>query len=895
MDFSRWSYPNGRSRRVGEGCGFRFWFLAVFVSITTGQAWAQTDPALLGRIKSAVAFVSGDQGSGTAFCVSGTGRFVTCAHVVDGLVEGESIKLVMNPATPSSTVIEASLEAIDVGRDLALLRCLNPPASLGVLTLGDDTKLNETEAVLSAGYPFGKVLGRGDYPAVSVNTGRVTSLKREGERLGAIQFDAPANPGDSGGPLMNGQGAVIGVINSGILGSGVNYAIPVSELRQFFKTPVIDFDFPEFEFSERYQARDFEFEVKLLAPSRNIGVRFFLEGPVSGKREFEVRPKGDDRYVARAAPLVEGKDTGVGLVGAEVTVRSEDGSLSLTKSLKMVDKAIRVSGSDVRLSRISQINQGSVIYTRADGSGGNGRLSPPAEAVVNDGRGWKLLDLTKVDRGVLVPELPSTEPVVYSIEVYSGRSLIGRKVGLLENQMELAGVAEAGAADHPVGLKPLSVPAGREEIALEGKIEQVVKGGHGRYLICKLKSPEKVVVVDVIQRQRVGELAIRAGMGKGMLIAANSTSMLAASPADASMYRYEIPSLTKVAETPIALGPGVRSIGAGSSTTGFFLLAHRREGAHVERFYVANAQDFRIVSEIGYEQSRPFGKAKSEFKISASDDGSRYVLNLKSDGSVVVDVGDGKIKHYELSLNSRLATVGPGGSYLFGQPHHSLAGASGGVIGPDFSSVRTFGTPPYLGVSFVTRTSSPRIHAGVWLPPGGEYADEKSRAGHLDLIEADTCVGHRVPSGPFPELWCDLSDPQGIEDFSERIHVYPELDLLVVLNREQTGVVFYPLHREEVIGGSRDGGFVIGSVPSGHVRPGEKFEYQVELWGGSGQTTYQLLQNPEGMAVSKGGLITWSVPENFGARGASDVTGVLLLVKSGDGIERFDSFDLRAR
>ena len=79
------------------------------------------------------------------------------------------------------------------------------------------------------GYPFGRLLASDNrYPAVSVNTGTVTALRRKGGKLSAIQLDASVNPGNSGGPVVDKNGNLIGIVKSGMPGARLNFAIPVS-------------------------------------------------------------------------------------------------------------------------------------------------------------------------------------------------------------------------------------------------------------------------------------------------------------------------------------------------------------------------------------------------------------------------------------------------------------------------------------------------------------------------------------------------------------------------------------------------------------------------------------------------------------------------------------------
>ena len=67
-----------------------------------------------------------------------------------------------------------------------------------------------------------------DYPAVSINKGAVTALRRKLGDLHRIQVDVALNPGNSGGALLDLNGKVVGVVVSGVRNTAVNFVIPAA-------------------------------------------------------------------------------------------------------------------------------------------------------------------------------------------------------------------------------------------------------------------------------------------------------------------------------------------------------------------------------------------------------------------------------------------------------------------------------------------------------------------------------------------------------------------------------------------------------------------------------------------------------------------------------------------
>jgi Do/DeqQ family serine protease len=166
---------------------------------------------------------------GSGFVVDRTGIILTNNHVVAGADE-VVVKLADNRRFPARVL------GSDPQTDVAVVRLDHPPADLQVVTLGDSDRVRVGDYVLAIGNPLG--LGQ------TVTMGIVSAKNRVlGEKLGDvdprfedfIQTDAAINQGNSGGPLFNFRGEVIG-INSAIINPGVamnmGFAIPIDLARQ---------------------------------------------------------------------------------------------------------------------------------------------------------------------------------------------------------------------------------------------------------------------------------------------------------------------------------------------------------------------------------------------------------------------------------------------------------------------------------------------------------------------------------------------------------------------------------------------------------------------------------------------------------------------------------------
>jgi putative serine protease PepD len=164
--------------------------------------------------------------TGTGFVYDGDGHIVTNEHVIDG-ASSVSVKL-SDGSTWKATVVGS-----DISSDLAVLKISAPASKLTPLALGDSSAVQVGDGVVAIGNPFGL--------DDTVTSGIVSAVDREISAPdstpieGAIQTDAAINHGNSGGPLFNLEGKVIGItaqIQSESGGNeGVGFAIPSNTVR----------------------------------------------------------------------------------------------------------------------------------------------------------------------------------------------------------------------------------------------------------------------------------------------------------------------------------------------------------------------------------------------------------------------------------------------------------------------------------------------------------------------------------------------------------------------------------------------------------------------------------------------------------------------------------------
>jgi S1-C subfamily serine protease len=175
-------------------------------------------PAVLmvSRRKSGVGNFTGQEGAGSGVIITPDGYILTNNHVVQGADA-------LSVTKQDGVTLDAVMIGTDPATDLAVIRANG--SDLHYAVLGDSSKLKAGQLVIAIGNPFGF--------NSTVSTGVVSAIgralrSREGRLIeNIIQHTAPLNPGNSGGPLVDSRGRVVG-INTAIIAiaQGIGFSVP---------------------------------------------------------------------------------------------------------------------------------------------------------------------------------------------------------------------------------------------------------------------------------------------------------------------------------------------------------------------------------------------------------------------------------------------------------------------------------------------------------------------------------------------------------------------------------------------------------------------------------------------------------------------------------------------
>lgn len=195
----------------------------------------QIDSEVVKSVKQATVYLkvtseSGQVSEGSGFLAVEPGIVVTNAHVI-GMLGANSkppakVTVTVHSGETNELQLVGKVLGVDRTSDIAVLRVegkLPPP-----LQFGTNDELFETQKVYILGFPFGAQLGKN----ITVSESSISSLRKDGRgMLEQIQVNGGMHPGNSGGPVVNAKGQVVGVSVAVIKNTTINFAVPAQTAR----------------------------------------------------------------------------------------------------------------------------------------------------------------------------------------------------------------------------------------------------------------------------------------------------------------------------------------------------------------------------------------------------------------------------------------------------------------------------------------------------------------------------------------------------------------------------------------------------------------------------------------------------------------------------------------
>ena len=200
---------------------------------------------VLRRGRRATALVEADTSrgkvSGSAFCIDRSGLFITNAHVVRGVGD---IRLILEIGEPTQRVVQARVlrkdDVLDLGAPPG--RCplgdSSPWSSPGTPSCTRPCGSSRSDSRSGPCWPSRRATTASSRRSRSASVGSpCLQTGAAPDRVERVQFDGQLNPGNSGGPVLDSHGKVVGVATATIRGAAINFAVPADRLSAFLKRP----------------------------------------------------------------------------------------------------------------------------------------------------------------------------------------------------------------------------------------------------------------------------------------------------------------------------------------------------------------------------------------------------------------------------------------------------------------------------------------------------------------------------------------------------------------------------------------------------------------------------------------------------------------------------------
>jgi S1-C subfamily serine protease len=345
--------------------------------------------SVLQQLKEATVFIKREAGrlsaTGSGFVMKLDGEtayIVTNHHVIDPTGERLSISrsgriqvvkvrassavilAVFRSGTKEERALNAEVVASDSSRDLAVLKVNGVRDFARAIDLERKAGLMETMPVYILGFPFGQSLSlKKGNPNITINKGSISSLRENDQgQMKAVQIDGALNPGNSGGPVVDEQGRLVGVAVATIEGAGIGLAIAPEELTRMLQGRVGGISFTK---RLADQTVTLDLEAQLIDPMGQMKSVFLHYARSNPTRE---KPRMDRE--GRFPPLSEAQD---------LPLKMDNQRATGTLQLAVADSA----GYDIDYQMAYVNGAGTLIYTAPGSYHVDARIATPVPPVAN--------------------------------------------------------------------------------------------------------------------------------------------------------------------------------------------------------------------------------------------------------------------------------------------------------------------------------------------------------------------------------------------------------------------------------------------------------------------------------------------------------------------------------
>ncbi len=814
-----------------------------------------------GKAATALVEVKGPRGStATAFCVHPSGLFLTNAHAVPPKSSGiRSVRLVVRIGEVDQRILKAIIVSRDDENDLALLRS-SGAKDLVALPLGDVANLIETQEVTAFGFPLGKLLAieKDEFPAISINKGRITSLRKENGQLRILQMDTTLNPGNSGGPILDARGQVVGVAVAIIPGANINFAVPVNTVKAFIHQVQPTLNVPKVTWKNRSAPHKFVVHI----PSTPLAkeppqVTLTLQAEGGKKRQFTMKQRSRGTFEVKAAPVPKSDESTRLNLSAQFVSGWVHGT---TKSQK-----VRVGDKEFTLEAIRSIDTTPqpMIVLHNDQKV-LGTVSGLERVEIMLGGQAISMDLSSaMSLQILSP--PPIKQVSYAVSVTRAGNEVGHASGIVTG---LGPPVEEDKTSETLFPPPLQNKT-QYSVFLNKTIHDAKVGGGGRYLVLHHRDAEEITIFDlreakVVKRiEVVGTVTYAVGVNKLVIV---SSSDMAAQVW--SLKSFEHVGVHKLPVDPDAFGPA--SLGTLSNgplwigKNAIDLATFKRlawepipGGLSLETRWSQNGNIFSTWTPGSFSSPKVFRvQARQAFRVFTSP--LKKYLIPDSDGRFFYSHGaiyneSGKVLRQDrAALQENL------------EYYYPASGYSDFYLG--VKRMPRNGRPrngPYRGHVYLHGLNSPLLTIKVSKnPPAKKRRNKRSR---------------RNREEPAEELSLD-----------KQFHFFPEYRVIVEIPPPFKSLILRKTDLDTWIERADVRQLIIVSVPPALASTGTVYQYQAAARSKTGNVRWRLVSGPPGMTVSETGRVEWAIPQ----KPETDRVSVTLEAEDDDKQKKMHNFEV---
>lgn len=881
--------------------------LVMLTWLVGSSALLAQDRTVVERGKAASVLVDNQsaKGIGSGFCIHPSGLFVTNNHVVEGLSLGDTLRLVRNSNSEDQQEFDAKLIRIDKKNDLAILEATTPD-KFTALKLDSGSELHETMTTVAFGFPFGKGLAlvKGENPTISVNVGKITSIRKDKQGVQLIQLDTALNPGNSGGPVLNEKGDVVGIVSFGLLSTGINFAIPASKAIALLEEPVVTARIP---YLAPDQAKPLKAQVAIKAltgPVSQPSVEVWIKRGAGPSKRFNLTSVGNEQFEGLISVSTD-----------EAPVKSFPGSIEFAKGRvegEIANATFSLKGKSLDLTQIEGIEFGGkdqeATVTLKNGDSQTGVITNLPTLSVEVGGQVLRIDLSKATNLSLKPNdnnITVSHIIIIIIIVKSGDKVIYR------SQMEESRPTN-DANDNSVAVKSLprtdrptkpdtddadtdspdfdisslvpgqmhASPGSSKKLPMPGTITDVNLMGGGSYLAVTLGNDKKLVMINLFKAAIAKVLPLTS---TDCFITGNAKHLFVADGARGVLERYDLDSFKRELAIKLPFDGVLQSMTAGYASNSPILV---RKSAGTEQLSQAT---FTLLDPIkmkeiklDHQNSGHYSSFRDILHVRASANGRVFGMWCTShtpQGLQTLTLTDAKaqVKYEHNSAGHVVPSLD--GMYVF-------TGGSGVMT----SELRALSVKPGRHVPCVP-TSHPRFYISIPFEPGAQMnmGEDPYRGVKPGVHE----VGNEAALIDLPDLELGRTNENAswtTNDFTLDKRVYYLLSanqlITVPFSNDQVLLKEFDLKRE--LAEAKLDHFFITSSPDRFFTPGSTYRYQIEVQTNQRKVECTLTSAPEGMSISDKGLITWRVPKNF----TDETVDVIVSVTAGEIHQSYDNFTL---